>query len=1208
MKVAMAQRILSKTMNAAVVVLGFLLAAMGVANAQLNENCTVSILNRTAQAQADGSWTISNIPAGFGLVRARATCVQNGITQFGQSDLFQIAANQINGFNANIRLGNTTPIPVALTVQAPTTTLSQAGATEQLTTTATYADTTVKDVTAAAAGTQYTVSNPAIATVSAGGLVTAVSSGTVVIQAVNEGRQGITTIQVLVAGASHGGIPDDWAIAHGLDPNDPAMPFEDPDHDGLTNLQEFQNGTDPHNPDTDGDGLTDGQEVLIYHTSPLLLSTDGTGIPDGIEVQTGTLGGSLTAKLAAALKTLEVKPSTFVLTVNTIQGQASQQLSVLGHLIDGKTTLNLTSTAEGTNYSSSDLTVCNFGVPDGNVFAGSNGSCVITVTNNGFSAQATAVVRTFAPTALAFISIPGFANGVDANGNFAFVAAGASGLQVVNVSDRSHPVVAASLALAGNANDVKLLSNLAYVAAGSAGVHIIDVSNPLAPLRLGTLSTGANALDIVVRGTKAYVANGSNLLIADVTNPASPTRISTLPLNGTIQGLDVDTQRNLAVVAAGSSGIYVVDISNPAAPVLLGRTSTGDARDVAIQGNFAFVADFLNSTTSVDITSPGTPIVLSHILDPNLGGFLQDIVLSGNFALAADVKFVNGIPITDISDPHNLTARAILNFPQRDDNGMGIAADGNFVYLVTEHNNLGKFGSVGDSRLYIGQYLALVDTKGIAPTAAITSPAAGSTVIQGATLPITVSATDDVAVAAVNFLVNGQVVFTATSSPYQFNFTVPLNVTSLTLSATAVDLGGNIGTAQNVSVNVIPDPGTTVIGRVLDKNQNPVAGATVTTVGGKSSTTGVDGRFSISGVPTVQGSISVRAVGTVNGTSRSGNSASVSPVAGGTTDVGNIVLGGGFIVVANTNSNTATVIDPSSTPPAVVATLSTGGSFPIGASETPDGTTALVSNFSSGSVTVIDLTKTPPVVRGTPISIGTLTESSAITSDSRFAITADGSGSATNVSAIDIASGAILSTVSIPATAVAITPDNRTVILGDDTFNRFSILSLSAQGILTDTGVRVPNTQGSGQRTIAVAPDGHFALNTNLSGSLTILKIDPVTGVTIGGSVPLCCSPSGIVIAPNGSKAYASMTNSTVAVLNIDAADNVTDSGIRISIPGGTPQTFYGTPGIAVSADGTRLYVSNPFSNTITLIDTATNTIVGTVPVGSGPAGIGVPR
>ena len=869
-------------------VFALLLVSSSAAIAQLNENCVVSVLNRNVQVNADGTWVLPNIPANFGPVRARATCVNAGVTQFGQSDFFSIPAN--GSINVpRIVLGATTPIPNSLAVSSPATTLDTAGATAQLTVMAAYADSSTKDVTAGTEGTIYNISNPAIATVSADGLVTAVSSGTAILQAVNEGTAGIITIQVVLDGAVHGGIPDSWAIEHGLDPTDPAMPFEDPDHDGLTNLQEFQNGSDPHNPDTDGDGLTDGQEVLVYHTSPALFSTDGTGIPDGIEVQTNTLGGTFSAKIAAALQSLEVAPANFVLNVNTIQGIASQQLRILGHLIDGKTTLDLTSTQFGTNYSSSDLTICNFGTPDGNIFAGSDGACTITITNNGFTALATGIVRSFTPVALSFISIPGFANSVDVNGNFAYVAAGSAGLQVVNVTDRSHPVIAGSLALPGNANDVKLLGNIAYVAAGTSGLHIVNVSNPAAPVRVGTLSTGGNALNLAVRGTTVYVANGSNLFVADVTNPSAPTRTSTLALAGSIRGVDVDTQRNLAVVAAGTSGIYVVDISNPAAPVLLGHASTGDARDVAIRGNSVFVADFLNSTTSVDITAPATPIVLSHILDPNLGGFLQDIVVSGNFALGADVKFVNGIPITDITDPADLHARAILNFPQRDDNGMGIAADGTYAYLTTEHSSISKFGSSGDSRLYIGQYLASVDNKGVPPVVAVTSPAAASDVIAGSTLSITINATDDVAVVAVNFLLNGQVVFTGTAAPYQFSVTVPSGSPTITLGATAVDLGGNIGTAQTVTVNVVPDPGTTVTGQVVDSNQNPIAGATVTTLGGLSATTQADGTFSIAGVSTVQGNIVVTASATVNGTSFRGFSTAVPPVRGGTTDVGTIV-------------------------------------------------------------------------------------------------------------------------------------------------------------------------------------------------------------------------------------------------------------------------------------------------------------------------------
>lgn len=750
------------------------------AMAQLNQNCVVAVLNRTVQVNADGTWVLPNIPANFGPVRARATCVTNGVTTFGQSNLFTIPANGSTNVPP-ILLGSTTPIPNAVTVTAPTASLTQTGATVQLTVTATYASGSTQDITAASSGTIYNVSNSAIATVGANGLVTAVSTGTAVIQAVNEGTQGIITVQIVLAGASHGGIPDSWAIANGLDPTDPALPFEDPDHDGLTNLQEFQLGTDPNNPDTDGDGLTDGQEVLIYHTNPLLFSTDGTGISDGIEVQTGTLGGSFSAKLAAALTSLEVKPSTFVLDVNSIQGQASQQLSVIGHLIDGKTTLDLTSTQKLTNYASSDLTICNFGAPDGNVFAGNSGSCTITITNSGKATQATGTVIGFSPTPLSFVSIPGYANGVAVNGNYAYVAAGGAGLQVVNVSDRTHPVIAGSLSLAGNADDITLLGNLAYVAADSAGLEVIDVTNPQAPALLGSYRTVGVAWSAKVRGSIAYVADGtSGLQVIDVTNAAQPALLGSLALPGTSKGLDVDPSRSLVVVI-GDQGLFAINVSNPRAPVLVGSLNYfGSPQRVALNGNFAFVADSSSSLTSVDITNPASPI-LGTSTDPNLGGELYGVVIANNFALGAAINFINtGVTIVDVSNPPALQPRSILYFAPNATNGFrtfdkgtGIAADGSYVYLTTDQTNGGgqrpRNGITDDSRLYIGQYLALVDNKGIPPTAAIISPLAGSTVIQGATLPIIVAASDDVAVAFVSFLVNGQVTFTATSAPYQFN-------------------------------------------------------------------------------------------------------------------------------------------------------------------------------------------------------------------------------------------------------------------------------------------------------------------------------------------------------------------------------------------------------------------------------------------------------
>jgi len=45
---------------------------------------------------------------------------------------------------------------------------------------------------------------------------------------------------------------------------------------------------DPRTTDTDGDGLSDYDEVNVYHTSPYLEDTDGDGISDGQEVKNGT--------------------------------------------------------------------------------------------------------------------------------------------------------------------------------------------------------------------------------------------------------------------------------------------------------------------------------------------------------------------------------------------------------------------------------------------------------------------------------------------------------------------------------------------------------------------------------------------------------------------------------------------------------------------------------------------------------------------------------------------------------------------------------------------------------------------------------------------------------------------------------------------------------------------------------------------------------
>lgn len=79
------------------------------------------------------------------------------------------------------------------------------------------------------------------------------------------------------------GVPDALELKYGTDPKNP-----DTDGDGLTDGDEIMVwGTDPLKKDTDGDGLSDYDEVKIWHTNPLNPDTDGDGFSDGLEVSRG---------------------------------------------------------------------------------------------------------------------------------------------------------------------------------------------------------------------------------------------------------------------------------------------------------------------------------------------------------------------------------------------------------------------------------------------------------------------------------------------------------------------------------------------------------------------------------------------------------------------------------------------------------------------------------------------------------------------------------------------------------------------------------------------------------------------------------------------------------------------------------------------------------------------------------------------------------
>ena len=89
-----------------------------------------------------------------------------------------------------------------------------------------------------------------------------------------------------------------------------------------------------------------------------------------------------------------------------------------------------------------------------------------------------------------------------------------------------------------------------------------------------------------------------------------------------------------------------------------------------------------------------------------------------------------------------------------------------------------------------------------------------------------------------------------------------------------------------------------------------------------------------------------------------------------------------------------------------------------------------------------------------------------------------------------------------------------------------------------------------------------------------------------------------MLMSTTGAAPYAYVTNSednTVSV--IDTATNT----VTATVPVGSYPW-----GVAVSPDGTKVYVANEGSNTVSVIDTATNTVTATVDVGINPLGVAV--
>ncbi|MCE1247499.1 MAG: carboxypeptidase regulatory-like domain-containing protein [Firmicutes bacterium] len=181
------------------------------------------------------------------------------------------------------------------------------------------------------------------------------------------------------------------------------------------------------------------------------------------------------------------------------------------------------------------------------------------------------------------------------------------------------------------------------------------------------------------------------------------------------------------------------------------------------------------------------------------------------------------------------------------------------------------------------------------------------------------------------------------------------------------------------------------------------------------------------------------------------------------------------------------------------------------------------------------------------------------------------------------------------ATDMTLSPDGKWLFIANadgvtvvDTINHVPVNTIEMP--------QMSNGQFGFPMALTCSPDGmkiYVALSTADSGE--VVAIDAYTKQPVGRAMVGSC-PTGIAISPDGSKLYVADHNSAdVAVLSANPLSLLTRTSVGVS-----------PARLAVSPDGAKVYVSCKGTGTVAILSGPSGSNIGTVNVGKEPIGIAV--
>jgi hypothetical protein len=239
----------------------------------------------------------------------------------------------------------------------------------------------------------------------------------------------------------------------------------------------------------------------------------------------------------------------------------------------------------------------------------------------------------------------------------------------------------------GSSQDVAVAEAYAYVASGASGLQIVDISNPRLPELKGGADTPSFANAVCVAGGYAYVADGlsqaspeetASLQVVDVSDPESPEVVGSVEMPGGGDAVDVAVSGDYAYVvintaSPGSPGVQVVDITSPTSPQLGPLVPLSAPWSIAVCGNYLYVADNFEGLQVIFMSEQGPQIVGSYNTPEIVA---RGVALSGSLACVADAEY--GLLVIDVSAPENPSLEGSVETPGA---ACDLAVSGDQAYL-----------------------------------------------------------------------------------------------------------------------------------------------------------------------------------------------------------------------------------------------------------------------------------------------------------------------------------------------------------------------------------------------------------------------------------------------------------------------------------------------------------------------------------------------